>query len=610
MPKTKLLPFLLVLFYMLSGILNATEYDKTSFYVAYDSDNPSEYVLVMPSVNKVYTHKAGEITGSDLKQIDTQFTAFPTYDDGELCFSGLNEEASGNNGASIMADRCYDVDFFYTQKEVADGGVAFILTYTPLDRVYEGLAGDAKSFQIVKDGKKIHNENSITQDDYLYFIFNPNTFTVYGVGGEKPFFANAGKDFLIHEDMTASFDGSNSVNEDDIVSYVWKEGENVLGSEKTVADIALKPGMHTVTLTITDNEGKESSDSVVVTVNQLPIVKIEENTTNVWGNAAGVDGSESFDPDGEIVKYEWSNGATASQSLYEKLPLGFNTVSLTVEDNDGGVSTGEGIVETIICKNQTTIALLDEVDGNVNMLPNTNTTSCYKINLSSNNGTELYALYMNMYEGTKANSNVDMVVELKDASGVIVKTFSTGYMDATGDRMYQQFDIPTEGKYYLKLYRKRGYATKYGFSIHPSLSNGLVQDTKGELNDFPSMATPLTLVEAQSDVEGSLNMTRVIDSSIKDSDQYDYYEIDFDKIGTFAFYMNLYEGTKANSNIDMVAELKDASGVVIKTFATGYMDATGDSMNEEFTIPAQGKFYLKLYRKRGYAAKYDFTITQ
>ncbi len=163
----------LIVLLTLTNTLLAKEYNNTSYYVAYDTADKTEFVLVMPSVNKVYTHKAGHILAEDLKQIDTQFKTFPTYNDGELCFSALIEGASGKDGASVMEGECYTVNFFYTQKEAVEGeGMAFILIYTPAAKVYEGLAGDAGSFKVVKEGEATHNKNSISGDDYTFFNFS------------------------------------------------------------------------------------------------------------------------------------------------------------------------------------------------------------------------------------------------------------------------------------------------------------------------------------------------------------------------------------------------------------------------------------------------------
>ena len=162
---------------VLSGSLYAAEYANTSFYVAYDNADKTQYALVMPSVNKIYTHKAGQIQAEDLTQIDNQFSSFPAYNNGELCFPALKEGATGDGGASTMANHCYDVNFYYIQKEIIPAGAAFMLYYDTGERVYEGLAGKPDTFLVVKDGEMINNENSITEDNYKNFSFDHTTAT-------------------------------------------------------------------------------------------------------------------------------------------------------------------------------------------------------------------------------------------------------------------------------------------------------------------------------------------------------------------------------------------------------------------------------------------------
>ena len=153
----------------------AQDYTNTSYYVAYDSSDNTQYALVMPSVNKVYTHKAGDI--QNLSQVDDQLASFPTYNNGELCFPVLKSGAAGTNGTSIMAGNCYDVNYFYTQKETTSSGTAFMLYFKPSNIVYEGLAGQSSSFKVVKNGDTVNNSNSLTGDDYSAYSFNLNTAT-------------------------------------------------------------------------------------------------------------------------------------------------------------------------------------------------------------------------------------------------------------------------------------------------------------------------------------------------------------------------------------------------------------------------------------------------
>lgn len=165
-----LLTSLLLFTFTLS--VQAKEYTNTSFYVNYDNEDPTQYALVMPSVNKVYTHKAGEIQPSDLTQVDGELSSFPTYNNGELCFPALKSGASGSGGASKMAGNCYDVHFFYVQKEIITEGAAFMLYYDIKDKVQEGLSGKPETFQTVKEGNTITNANSLTDEDYTKFSFD------------------------------------------------------------------------------------------------------------------------------------------------------------------------------------------------------------------------------------------------------------------------------------------------------------------------------------------------------------------------------------------------------------------------------------------------------
>ncbi|MBD3789679.1 MAG: hypothetical protein IE885_04845 [Campylobacterales bacterium] len=176
--KSKFLTKSVVTASVLSGSLFATDYTNTSFYVAYDNNDKTQYALVMPAINKVYTHQAGHIQAADLTRVDDQFSGLPTYNNGELCFPTLKAGATGESGASIMAGQCYDVDFYYTQKKTIAEGTAFMLYYDVSDKVYEGLAGQPTTFLVVKDGSTIHNENSITEDDYTNFSFNHATAAV------------------------------------------------------------------------------------------------------------------------------------------------------------------------------------------------------------------------------------------------------------------------------------------------------------------------------------------------------------------------------------------------------------------------------------------------
>jgi hypothetical protein len=289
----------------------------------------------------------------------------------------------------------------------------------------------------------------------------------------------------------------------------------------------------------------------------------------------------------------------------------FLTYILDISDQTGFINNA------VYLATPTTIQLTNEIEGGLNENASAKRVAYYKIHLTSNNSIEQYAFYMNMLENTQANNYKDVNIKIYDASGTEIKEFKSTALDEPNSHMYEQFEVPADGDYYIRIYRELGYSAKYAFSIHPSTANGLVHDDEGELNDFASMATPLTLAQAQKDVNGTLNMTRKLESSIKGTDQHDFYEIDFDKTGTFALYANLYAGTKNVQNTNVYIKLTDASGVLIKKFSTSAFDEVGDNINEEFKIDSTGKYYLHIYRQKTnvstvstYATKYGFNITQ
>jgi hypothetical protein len=98
------------------------------------------------------------------------------------------------------------------------------------------------------------------------------TVTGQGPPPNTPPTADAGPDQTLTDvDADGSesviLDGSGSFDSDGvIVAYEWKEGETVLGNTVSITD-SFAVGSHTVTLTVTDDEGATGSDDVIVTVN-------------------------------------------------------------------------------------------------------------------------------------------------------------------------------------------------------------------------------------------------------------------------------------------------------------------------------------------------------
>ncbi|MBN4049166.1 S8 family serine peptidase, partial [archaeon AH-315-M20] len=194
--------------------------------------------------------------------------------------------------------------------------------------------------------------------------------TVAQVGNQIPI-SNAGPDQTVSDgdgtgNETVTLDGSSSSDPDGtIVSYEWKEGTTSLGTTAVVTT-SLTVGVHTIELTITDNEGATNSDTVIVTVNanQAPTANAGPDQTVIDSDDNGfetitLDGSASSDSDGIIVSYEWSEGVTilgSSSIINVSFAVGVHNVSLKVTDNAGATNTDNMVVNVNLFVNQNPVA--------------------------------------------------------------------------------------------------------------------------------------------------------------------------------------------------------------------------------------------------------------
>ena len=189
-----------------------------------------------------------------------------------------------------------------------------------------------------------------------------------------PPIADAGPDQTIVDNdgntlEVVTFDGSGSSDPDGtIVSYNWTKNGNPYNNAATFS-LTEGIGVHTVTLTVTDDLGATASDVVIVTVeaapapgNELPIAVAGADQSLADPDGDGLastsfDGTGSSDPDGSIASYEWRiNGTLAGTGAIQGLvfPVGTNTLELTVRDNNDATATDTAIV--VVAANQSPTA--------------------------------------------------------------------------------------------------------------------------------------------------------------------------------------------------------------------------------------------------------------
>jgi len=88
---------------------------------------------------------------------------------------------------------------------------------------------------------------------------------------------HAGKDKNVIVNETITITGTATDSDGTIVSYEWTKGNEVLGTEVSLAYTPTVVGIDTLTLTVIDDDGVMANDSVRVTV--------KKNNNEVGGNS-------------------------------------------------------------------------------------------------------------------------------------------------------------------------------------------------------------------------------------------------------------------------------------------------------------------------------------
>ena len=156
--------------------------------------------------------------------------------------------------------------------------------------------------------------------------------------------ANAGEDKAVEVDTTVTITGSGADTDGSIVEYEWKEGTIFLATTATFDYIPTTVGLHTLILTVTDDDGAMVSDEMNVTAtatpNQLPTANAGDDKSVEVDTTVTITGSGK-DSDGVIVEYEWKEGTRflATTATFDYIPttVGVHTLTLTVTDDDGAM---------------------------------------------------------------------------------------------------------------------------------------------------------------------------------------------------------------------------------------------------------------------------------
>lgn len=140
--------------------------------------------------------------------------------------------------------------------------------------------------------------------------------------------------------LAVIFSGAATDPDGTVQSYHWKFGDGSTAEGQTVSHTFTTEGSYLVEMTVTDNDGGATTESIVITVANLrPQVVIETAFQRVFLPVIVRFTGNGYDPDGSIVEYRWDFGdgtTAAGQSVtHTYTDAGTYQVTLTARDNDG-----------------------------------------------------------------------------------------------------------------------------------------------------------------------------------------------------------------------------------------------------------------------------------
>lgn len=141
--------------------------------------------------------------------------------------------------------------------------------------------------------------------------------------------------------LTVQFDSDRSTDDGLIVARQWDFGDGGTSQDISPRYTFATNGEFTVSLTLTDDRGASSTATTVIRVTSAPVPIIVTDRTSLESAPGTIqfDGSSSFDPDGEIVSFEWDFGDNTSELIatvaHQYVTAGVFRATLRVTDNIG-----------------------------------------------------------------------------------------------------------------------------------------------------------------------------------------------------------------------------------------------------------------------------------
>jgi PKD repeat protein len=189
----------------------------------------------------------------------------------------------------------------------------------------------------------VTDDRGATSEDFVLV-----TVSQVVVANQAPL-AAAGADISGTSGQRLTFSAAGSADADgSIIAWQWDFGDGSSASGLSAAHTYEAGGNYVVTLTVIDDKGARTTDTLMASINALPSADAGAARGGEVGQEIAFDASGSKDSDGSIASYAWDFGdgatATGAQATHAYSEPGFYTVRLTVTDNLGARSTAQAMV--------------------------------------------------------------------------------------------------------------------------------------------------------------------------------------------------------------------------------------------------------------------------
>jgi hypothetical protein len=164
------------------------------------------------------------------------------------------------------------------------------------------------------DVEGTYSLNLVVSDGLLTSVADAVTITIEA---NQPPVANAGKDQEVITGTLVNLDGSKSADpEEDDLTFTWILVTKPAGSIASISNTSAekpsitpdKAGTYTIRLTVADGMNTSAPDEMVITStdDQAPVAIAGADQTVNAKQKVTLDGSDSYDPEGKNVFYQWS----------------------------------------------------------------------------------------------------------------------------------------------------------------------------------------------------------------------------------------------------------------------------------------------------------------